>query len=61
MKACEWCGSEDKSLIEIDNSDPEVGWYDTMSVCEDCAAELSRARGLVNVLPASSSAEECPF
>ena len=34
---CENCGKRSRDLVEIDDSDPSVGYYSVLNVCEECA------------------------
>jgi len=46
---CEWCEEEKEydDLVEVDMSDPSVGYYSTVLMCSTCRHKRSieRARG----------------
>jgi hypothetical protein len=44
---CEYCGEPAGELIEIDDSDPSVGYRSTLAVCGSCLTRirLQKARG----------------
>ena len=44
---CEYCGEPDKEglpLIVLDDSDPSVGYYNTVEVCSNCVGRIKRSR-----------------
>jgi hypothetical protein len=44
---CEWCGEPHEGLIEVDDSDPSVGYYRTLWICANCQTKrrIERNRG----------------
>ncbi len=41
---CDYCSLPAEKLIEVDDSDPAVGYYDTLLVCEICVETYGRRR-----------------
>ena len=39
---CEYCGNLTDHLIPVDDSDPSVGYFDTMMVCAKCVNKRVR-------------------
>jgi len=45
---CEWCEEEKEydDLVEVDLSDPSVGYYDTVVMCSICRGKRRIERNL---------------
>jgi len=33
---CEYCGEPHDDLVEVDDSDPSVGYYSKLNICANC-------------------------
>jgi hypothetical protein len=42
MQECDRCGADDVALYAVDDSDPDVGYYDVIRVCGDCLQRKGR-------------------
>jgi hypothetical protein len=45
---CEHCGKPTRDLVEVDDSDPAVGYQSTLLVCRECADSGAKKGGICN-------------
>jgi hypothetical protein len=44
LPRCEYCEQPADELVPVDDSDPSVGYVDTLMVCQSCIEKYGRRR-----------------